>query len=91
MYLSLRIKKIKKAKFVVVPSEKILPKNAIQKQWQQQCDSCKLVKITPAISKKHLPLWEVAYHDRSDRYILDYFRMSDGKRYEQFGFKSLFD
>lgn len=85
------VPKQKDAEITIVQKEKVLSRAAIQKQWQQECDSCKLVRITPAISKKQEPLWEVAYRDRTDRYMLDYYSMHDGKRNEQFGFMGLFE
>lgn len=75
---------------LVIDSEKIIPKQNVEESWMSQCQSCELVKISPAIIDSE-PLWEIAYKNDAESYILDYVSMYNGSKYEQFRLKSMFN
>lgn len=68
------IKTYKTAEFI---SEKEILDN-----WAQTCNQCELINIQPAIIDKKI-LWEITYNDVDDRYVFDYYLMTDGKQYEE--------
>ncbi|RLL48230.1 hypothetical protein D8M04_02845 [Oceanobacillus piezotolerans] len=73
-----------------VPTSEILPKDAILQDWYNSCDSCKFVRITPAILEDDV-LWEIAYYTEDGRYGLDYISMYDGTLHEQYFFRKMFN
>lgn len=54
----------------------------IEASWQKECDGCTLKKSNPSMIETK-PLWELAYTDASNRYIIQYISLEDGKTYEQ--------
>lgn len=54
----------------------------IETSWQKECNGCSLKKSNPSMIEKK-PLWELAYTDASNRYIIQYISLEDGKIYEQ--------
>ncbi|MFD1038660.1 DUF5590 domain-containing protein [Virgibacillus byunsanensis] len=73
----------------IMDQSNIISLESIKSQWKEQCNHCKLIKISPAMVNNR-PLWEVTYRDNSDRHVLDYLSMNDGSRYERFRFKKTF-
>ncbi|QSS98438.1 DUF5590 domain-containing protein [Pontibacillus sp. ALD_SL1] len=51
--------------------------------WEDQCADCSFIEITPAIHQG-VPLWEITYRDENNRYVFDYYKMENGKRFEVF-------
>lgn len=80
----------KNKKLKRVKEDKIIPKSKMIERFNSSCDSCKLIKITPAILNNKL-LWEITYIDRSNRYVFDYRSIDDGEVFEQFKMISNFD
>ncbi|MEN1969376.1 DUF5590 domain-containing protein [Lentibacillus sp. N15] len=74
----------------VVNTAKIISKQDIIDQWKHQCNHCELIKVTPAMVDDKA-LWEVTYRSNSNRYVLDYLSIYDGKRYQQLRLKSMFN
>lgn len=54
----------------------------VEASWQKECNGCTLKKSNPSMIKKK-PLWELAYTDSSNRYIIQYISLEDGKTFEQ--------
>lgn len=79
----------KKEKLTIIDGSKIITQNQMKDQWNQQCQNCELIDITPALENKK-PLWEVTYIDSSGRYIFDYLSIYDGTRSQQYRLKSIF-
>ncbi|WP_404452822.1 DUF5590 domain-containing protein [Virgibacillus necropolis] len=79
----------KSNKPTVIDGSKIITKQQIKDQWEQQCQNCELIDITPAM-ENNKPLWEVTYVDDSDRYIFDYLSIYDGTRVQKYRLKSIF-
>jgi uncharacterized protein YpmB len=75
---------------VVINEEDIVSSDEVQQAWQQDCSSCQLIKIVPAMLKGD-PLWEISYEDEANRYVLEYVSMYDGSQYEEFRFKKMFE
>jgi len=70
--------------------ENVLSKEQIIQEWQQNCTSCQFVNLTPALLDEE-ELWEVAYQDEQNRYVLAYYSMDDAEIYERLFFKSMFN
>lgn len=51
--------------------------------WEDQCADCTFIEITPALHQG-VPLWEITYKDDNNRYVFDYYKMENGKRFEVF-------
>lgn len=54
-----------------IDKSEILTEEEIIERWQAECDSCELIKVTPALEENEA-LWEIAYNDMNDDYVLDY-------------------
>jgi len=70
-------------------SKEMISEQKIQSLWDKDCKDCKLIKITPAMVDKE-PLWEIAYENHEEHYIINYLSMYDGSSYEQYHFKPTF-
>ncbi len=67
-----------------------ISENEILDIWSQTCNQCELIKIQPAIIEENI-LWEITYNDADDRYVFDYYLMTDGKQYEELKLKRNFN
>lgn len=65
-----------------VDTADILSRSSMINMWQSNCDSCELVKITPALLDDEI-LWELVYYDEENRYVYDYRSIYDGSSYEE--------
>jgi len=74
---------------ILIDESDIMSKELVENQWKEQCNQCKLIKITPGIVEDN-ELWELTYVDESNLYIIDYISMYDGTPYEQFRFTKMF-
>ncbi|HLQ97713.1 MAG TPA: DUF5590 domain-containing protein [Candidatus Dormibacteraeota bacterium] len=74
---------------VSVDQTEIISKQTLEKQLQNECDTCKIISIIPGIEDDEL-LWELTYVDDSNRYVLEYVSIYDATQYEQFRFKRLY-
>src|SRR5690625_115594 len=74
---------------LTVDQADMINKEAIEAQWSEQCDQCHLIKTIPGILDDDF-VWELTYIDESDRYIFEYFSLSNGEPYEMFSLKRLF-
>jgi len=83
-------KQNEKTDLTTVDTEDTISKQQIINQWKKQCNQCELVRVTPAMIDEK-PLWEMTYWIDEDQYIMDYLSIYDGKRYQQFRFKSMFN
>ncbi|MBT2214238.1 DUF5590 domain-containing protein [Virgibacillus dakarensis] len=77
-------------KITIVDAKKIISKQSIIDEWKNQCHKCELIKVTTAMVDQN-PLWEVTYRNSSGYQIIDYLSIYDGKRYQQFRLKSMFN
>lgn len=75
---------------LTMDQSEMITKDAIEKQWSEQCDHCQLIKTIPGIVDDDF-VWELTYVDESNRYVFEYFSLSDGEPYETFGLKRLFN
>lgn len=73
-----------------VDIEDIMPKQAVHKQWNSDCNSCQLIKITPALIEEEV-LWELTYYDENNRYVFDYVSIYDGSPYEEIRYLRMFN
>lgn len=73
-----------------VDTKDIMSKQAIHKQWNADCNSCKLIKITPALIEEEV-LWELTYYDKHNRYVFDYVSIYDGSPYEEIRYLRMFN
>ena len=89
VFVPLEKDKENKEDLIIIDQTEITSKEAMQSQWQKQCDNCELVKITPGIENNE-PLWEITYIDNSKRYVLEYLSIYDGTQQEQFRFTRMF-
>lgn len=71
-------------------TDEFISENEILDRWAQTCNQCELVKIQPAIIEGNI-LWEITYNDVDDRYVFDYYLMTDGKQYEELKLKRNFN
>lgn len=67
----------------------IISKEDVKEQWKKECESCKLMKVRPAMDEE-TPLWELTYKDTTGRLVLDYVSFKDGSDYEAYRFKQTF-
>lgn len=74
---------------IVVEQSEIISEQTLEKQLQKECNTCKIISISPGIEDDEL-LWELTYVDDSDRYVLEYVSLYDATHYEQFRFKRLY-
>ncbi|MGY0691746.1 cell wall elongation regulator TseB-like domain-containing protein [Virgibacillus sp. FSP13] len=80
----------KSEKITIIDASDILREQNVIKQWQEQCNKCELIDVTPAMVDNKA-LWEVTYKDSSDRYTFDYLSIYDGTRFQQIRLKSMFN
>ncbi|MBY7143514.1 DUF5590 domain-containing protein [Virgibacillus sp. NKC19-3] len=72
-----------------IDKSEIVTEESVRNQWMNECSGCELLNIVPALVDD-TPLWEIAYNDNSNRYILDYLSIYDGTRYEQYRLNRMF-
>ena len=75
-----------KDKLMVYKSEEFVSKETIEKEWLSACKGCTLKKSSPAMINDN-PLWEMAYINNQDRYIMEYTSLKDGSTFEKLGLK----
>lgn len=75
-------KEEKPKKIVEIEREDTLSQSEIESIWTKECDECELKGSTPAILDD-VPLWELTYVDRNNRYVIEYRHLTDGETYEQ--------
>ncbi|MDO6450744.1 DUF5590 domain-containing protein [Oceanobacillus profundus] len=73
-----------------IDKSEILTEEEIIERWQAECDSCELIKVTPALEENEA-LWEIAYNDMNDDYVLDYKSIYDGSDVHMYRFKRMFN
>lgn len=73
---------LNKEDFIIIEADEVLSRETIEANWQQNCEQCELVKSNPAMID-NIPLWELTYKDRSNRYVIEYVTLKDGTTYEQ--------
>lgn len=83
-------KEISAGNIKTVDSSNLLSEEAMLDSWAQTCNQCELVNIQAAYSDENL-LWEIKYNDVDNRYVFDYYFMTDGKQYEELKFKRNFN
>lgn len=69
-------------KLTIIEKKDLLTRDEIEKIWRDDCSSCRLVAIKPAMIN-HESLWELTYYDESNRYVFDYVSMEDGSNFEK--------
>lgn len=74
----------------VINESDMLSENEILNKWKSTCDSCQLIKVSPAINEDTI-LWEITYRDEKDRYVLHYYSIEDGTTVEAYPFKEMFN
>lgn len=67
---------------IVYAAEQFVSVEKVEKDWQNSCEGCELKKSTPAMINGQ-PLWELAYEDQLNRYVITYIALLDGSVYEQ--------
>lgn len=75
--------------FTVIDQADIISQEAIEEKLQNECNTCKIISIIPAMEDEEL-LWELTYVDDSNRYVLEYLSLYDATQYEQFRFKQMY-
>lgn len=73
-----------------IDTEDIMSRKAVRDQWRTNCNSCKLIKITPALIDEEV-LWELTYYDENNRYVFDYISIYDGSPYEKIRYLRMFN
>lgn len=78
---------------ITVNQSDIASKETIRANWNNQCQSCTMFDITPAvISNDEIePAWEITYEDDEGRYVMEYLSIYDGTRIEVRRFNRMFD
>ena len=79
----------KEKDLTILDQSEIMDEQDIKDQWKNQCQSCTLMKVRPAMDDE-TPLWEITYKDDQDRLIMEYVSMEDGSDYEQYRFNQMF-
>ena len=76
-------KKENKTKEIITieASKTIAPEN-IESVWAKECDQCVLKSSKPAIMDD-VPLWELTYIDKQNRFVIEYRKLKDAEPYEQ--------
>lgn len=65
-------------------------KDRIEREWKEQCSTCLLTSITPALIED-TAVWEINFRTNKDTYLYEYISMKDGSLFEQLRFKKLFN
>src|SRR5699024_11513876 len=68
---------------LTVDQADMINKEAIEAQWSEQCDQCHLIKTIPGILDDDF-VWELTYIDEYDRYIFEFFSLSNGKPFDKY-------
>src|SRR5690625_1938888 len=83
-------KKIENDNIKAYKSEDLVSAETIVNEREQTCYQCEFVKIQPAIIDNVL-LWEIKYNDADNRYVFDYYLMSDCTDFESFRLRRYFN
>ncbi|HIS29177.1 MAG TPA: DUF5590 domain-containing protein [Candidatus Avamphibacillus intestinigallinarum] len=84
-FVSLKDKKIK-----VIDATSIIKREEIQSIVQNDCSSCKVIKITPVLLESK-PVWEATYKKSNQSYVFEYFDIYDASIKERFQLKQNFE
>jgi len=79
----------KEKNLTTIDATEIVSEEKMLELWKEDCESCDFINISSALIDGKA-LWEISYKDDKDRYVLEYFSMNDGTRYEQYRFNSMF-
>lgn len=74
--------KTSKDDLVIISADSVQTKDQIEKKWATECTTCTLTSSSPAMINKKA-LWELAYTDQSNRYVIEYVSMETGSTYEK--------
>lgn len=66
----------------IIETSETIPQDTMKQIWNDDCNSCKLKKMNYAKINGNI-LWELTYIDQKNRYVMDYFDLFDGKRFER--------
>lgn len=66
----------------IVSNKEVLSVNDLERQLMDDCGKCTLINSTPAMIDQ-FPLWELTYVDESNRYVIEYKYLENGKTYEK--------
>lgn len=82
-----------KSNIITLNQSDMAAKETIRANWNNQCNSCTMIDIKPAVISEdgEQPAWEVTYVDDSDRYVMEYLSFSDGSSIEILRFNQLFN
>lgn len=75
-------KKITSEKIKTFKSVDYISEESMLDKWAETCNQCDLIKIQAAYTDDFL-LWEITYNDIDNRYVFDYYLMTDGKQFEE--------
>lgn len=90
VHLPEKAKEITEKDIQIYKSINYISEQSMLKEWEQICDQCQFIQIQPALIENDL-LWEIKYNDIDNRYVFDYYLMSDGSEYENFKLKRNFN
>lgn len=80
----------KERSITTIDASEILSKEQMLHVWKSECSSCHFINIQPALLNDKT-LWEIAYRNKQNHYVLAYYAMDDATKYEQLVFKSMFN
>ncbi len=63
--------------------DNLIPVDQLLSEWRGACNSCELIDSVLAIDGEE-PLLEIKYIDKNNRFVLEYYSLSDGESYERF-------
>lgn len=66
----------------IVAETELLSADSLENELRSQCTNCKIVSSQPAMIDQ-VPLWELAYYDESNRYVIEYKYLKNGQTYEK--------
>lgn len=73
----------------VIRTDDIIDEHAILSKWKKTCETCKFIRLTPALIDDEI-LWELTYVNDTDKYIIEYYTINDGQLYEQITLLKIF-
>ncbi|WP_339227996.1 DUF5590 domain-containing protein [Oceanobacillus sp. FSL K6-2867] len=80
----------KEKSLTTIDKSEILTEEEIVSRWESECNNCKLIKVTPALEENEA-LWEIAYNDMNNDYVLDYKSIYDGSSVHTYRFQRMFN
>lgn len=76
----------KEGKILLFLQRDLLSPEEVISTWNNQCGNCRLIDYKWAMENR-LPLLEVTYIGKSNRYVFEYFKMENGKTYKRLSLK----